>query len=145
MSAPDPILRAQLAYIEGDVHDIYRDEFGNLTGGIGWNFTANGIPDAVIDLLYSISIDQADAVLDQIAPWWRGLDPVRRRAMQNLAFNLGHRLGEFHEFLSSMHKKAWGDAAVDLVHSLWWRQVGRRGPFVRGMILTGRDPVIDDT
>lgn len=131
-------LRRELVWCEGERHTLYTDAGGNLTGGIGWNFSANGIPDWAIEGLYRQAVNGAIDALDRNASWWRFLDQVRQRAMVNLCFNLGWGgLSGFHDFLAAMQAENWQAAGRALMASEWWHQVGRRGPFIRAMVETG--------
>lgn len=134
-------LYAEMVWCEGKKSKIYTDSRGNVTGGIGWNFTANGIPDWVIQGLFNQAINEAASSLTQNTSWWRFLDPVRQRAVLNLCFNLGWpRLSKFVHFLEAMSNRQWKRAGAELVNSEWWNEVGKRGPFIRHMIETGTEP-----
>ena len=137
----DQALRAQLIWCEGLTRVPYRDTAGFLTVGVGWNLSANGLPDWAIDGLYDQAVAAARSSLDRVTPWWKGLDPVRGRAMVNLMYNMGAtKLLAFRDFLAAMQVGAWDKAANALEASAWWGEVGKRGPMVRQMIVSGVDP-----
>lgn len=139
----DPALYAQLVWCEGRESHLYKDVQGNWTGGIGWNFTANGLPDWTIELLYDQALAQSIASLDRLNPWWRSLDPVRSRAVLNLMFNMGPTTwGHFVQFRTKLQAGDWEGAGAALRDSLWFGEVGKRGPMVWGMIVEGVDPVL---
>jgi lysozyme len=69
---------------------------------------------------------------------------VRQDALIALSFQLGKPvLMQFHDFLNDIRLEKWEQAAVDLEHSLWYRQMlGQNGHGMRGketcyMIRTG--------
>jgi lysozyme len=151
----DSQLLSELVYCEGCRAVPYRDTRGNLTGGVGWNITANGLPSwaqlaggrlepAAILGLYALAVANAETVLDHLAcAWWRQADPVRQRALINLAFNLGERLAEFPHFLGDMKGKSYALAATELQQSQpWYSEVGHRGPLLVSMIRDGITPAI---
>jgi lysozyme len=65
------------------------------------------------------------------------LDPVRLRALTNMAFNLGGRLGDFKHFLAAVKAGDWQAAGQNMADSLWAKQVGERAVRLRKMIETG--------
>jgi len=141
----DALLRAQITYCEGVRSMPYADTRGNVTIGIGWNLTANGLPDWAISALYDQAIADADAALDHVCPWWRSLDAVRGRVMQNLMFNMGPAtLAKFPLFLAAMQAGRWGEASDQLGNSAWYGEVGRRGPLLTKMITSGLDPALPE-
>ena len=143
--AADPILKAQLVFFEGEKVRPYTDTRGKVTIGIGWNLTDNGLPLDLIDELYNRAVLSADQALDRLWPWWRKLDPVRQRAMENLMFNMGPSvLAQFMTFSAAMFHGKWDAAAAALQNSHWYSQTGRRGPLVVEMVKTGVDPKLEE-
>jgi lysozyme len=67
------------------------------------------------------------------------LDDVRQRILVNLTFNLGPaKLREFKRFLAAYTNHSWETAAKELENSLWYKQVGRRGPEMCAAVRTGK-------
>lgn len=87
-------------------------------------------------------IQEAESRLTQLFPAWRSLDDVRQRALLNLTFNLGMKLGRFVGFLRYIEDEQWKEAVAELKNSRWWQQVGHRGPRIAYMIQTGK-PYVD--
>jgi lysozyme len=128
-------LMAELTTDEKRVPIPYFDTRHNLTGGVGRNL-GKGFSDDEIDLMLSNDINAACRDLDANAPWWRALSPGKQRVMANLAFNMGWpKLSEFVKFLAAMEAGNWPEAALELQDSLWWSQVGTRGPRVVDRLL----------
>jgi len=65
-------------------------------------------------------------------------ESVRWRAIVNMAFNLGPRLGQFKNFLAAVNQRDWPVAADHMMQSKWATQVGKRAERLRDMILTGK-------
>ena len=61
------------------------------------------------------------------------------RALTNMSFNLGNRLGQFHLFLNAVSSHDWPRAAAEMRNSLWYKQVGARGERLAKEIETGAD------
>lgn len=145
---PDAVL-AQLKGDEASRNFVYDDAtgapiaagsrmVGNPTVGIGRNLAGRGLSDDEIEYLCRNDIAACAAELDQNVPWWRQLSPVRQGQMINLCFNMGWpKLSGFHHFLAAMQAGNWQGAVAELQNSLWWDQVGRRGPEIAEKILAG--------
>lgn len=126
----DPVaLRAELTLDEGRKYYPYTDSRGCLSIGIGRNLTGVGISAAEIDFLFANDTAESCAMLDQKVQWWRSLPPAQQRVMINLCFNLGWpKFAQFQKFLAAMQAGSWAGAASELADSLWYGQVGLRGP-----------------
>jgi len=69
------------------------------------------------------------------------LSDIRKRAVTDLAFNLGKaQLSKFVMFLAAMRAQKFDAAGLALRDSVWFTQVGRRGPDVVAMITQNIDP-----
>lgn len=122
-------LAGQLRLDEGERTGPYLDTASKMTIGVGRNLTDVGISGDEMALMLSNDIARAAAGLAAIAPWWTSLPPAQARVMLNLAFNMGARkLALFPVFLAAMQRGDWNAAAAALTDSLWFRQVGARGP-----------------
>ena len=152
-----PRLDSQLMLDEGVRLSPYRDQFGNLTTGVGRNLDANPFTPAEIAYIghngrtIPITYDQAIFLLHDDESkvfktltaecgWWPALDDVRARVMVDLCFNMGWtKLSGFHTFLSLMASSSFEQAGSDLQGTAWYGQVGNRGPRLVGMVTTGED------
>lgn len=150
-------LDSQLMLDEGLRLIAYRDQRGNLTVGVGRNLDSNPLsadelalvghdartqPITHDDALYLLHNDEAVVFneLDEHMPWWNYLDDVRGRVLADLCFNMGiYKLLVFNTFLALMHQGNYQDAADDLRDTLWYGQVGARGPRLIAMTSTGED------
>ena len=145
-SGEDPycraLLRQELIRDEGLRYAPYRDSLGYWTIGVGHlirgdeTFSKPISHTRVLEILER-DILAAECTLDKLCPAWIELDDVRQRALLNLAFNLGGKLGKFKNFLKAVAKSDWNQAAIQLENSLWYRQVKSRGPRIVHAIKTG--------
>lgn len=153
MSYDEDALKRELLRDEGKRLTPYRDSLGNWTVGVGHLLLGNelmefvdavtGTPrktltEADCAVFLAGDIADAEARLTRLLPGWRGLDDVRQRALLNLTFNLGMGLRKFVGFLRYVEDEQWPQAAAELKHSRWWKQVKARGPRIAKMIQFGR-------
>ena len=113
---------------EGRRHKPYRDSVGKLTVGVGRNLDDIGLADDEVDHLLDNDIARAIRGLDRAIPWWRQVPgEARRRALVNMAFNIGiPRLMSFKKMLAALRRGAWTEAKAEALDSKWARQVGAR-------------------
>lgn len=139
----DPKLRLQLIRDEGIRLEAYQDSVGLWTIGIGHllgpSKRIKTITEAECDALFAWDVMLAEGVADWALPSWRTLDPARRRAIINMAFNLGGRLTQFVRFRQAVAAENWPAAGGAMMSSKWARQVGARAIRLQGAILTGID------
>lgn len=151
-SYDEDALKQELIRDEGKRLSPYRDSLGNWTIGIGHLLIGNELrryvdpdtgkqinrlSDEICDKMLDDDIFAAEVNLTRLIAGWRELDDVRQRALLNLSFNLGPRLGRFVGFLRFIEDRNWIEAGKHLKNSRWWNQVKLRGPRIRHMIETG--------
>jgi lysozyme len=135
-------LRAQLIQHEGLRLRPYRCTAGYLTLGVGRNLDANGITHDEAMFMLDNDIALCIGQLRERLSWFDREDAIRQRALVDLTFNMG--IGWLGKFKNTVACWARGDregAARGLEKSLWFRQVGRRGPRIVHMVRTGKEPV----
>ena len=146
--ASDAALIKELERDEGRVCHAYQDSLGFWTIGIGRLIDkrrGGGLSDEEMDYLKRNDIARFTTELDKAAPWWRSFDPVRRRAVLNMTFNLG--VG----WITHGHPKAWPNTvallkagrfkdAADAIRAnkVWVGQVGDRALRIAKQIETGQ-------
>jgi lysozyme len=129
----------QLVRHEGKRLKPYVDSVGKTTIGIGRNLTDKGISNAEAYLLLDHDLDECVADLGAF-PWFHRLDPVRRRVLVDLRFNLGpSRFRGFTRMLRAVEGGRYQEAAAELQHSRWFTQVKTRGIRLVAMMQTGED------
>lgn len=115
---------------------------GRLTIGIGWNLTAHGLPEDIIDALYARSVDAVEQELRQRYPWFVRLDDVRQLVLMDMGFNMGvSGLAQFRTTLAAVEARAWPKAAAGMRASRWYRQVGSRAKILTVMMESGQEMV----
>ena len=114
---------------------------GQLTIGVGWNLTARGLPETVIDRLLDLSISSAEqdvlAILG-VLTWPTTISEPRQRALTNMAFNLGRtKLTKFTRMWAAVRAGEWDAAAQYALASKWATQVGRRAQRIVALLREG--------
>lgn len=136
------LLIKELERDEGRVLSAYQDHLGYWTIGIGRLIDkrrGGGISNEEADYLKKNDIFKVQRQLDENLSWWRQLDPVRQRAIQNMCFQLGiGGLLKFKTSLSLIKNGDWSAAAYNLRQSLWYDQTPSRAERVVKMIETGK-------
>lgn len=146
-------LREELIRDEGLELVAYKDTLGYWTIGVGHllgkDARMTNISKAEAMALLDADITEATAVARKYAPeLFSKLDgsffigekyswDVRARALVNMAFNLGDKLGQFKTFLGCIAKDDWDGAGAAMMKSLWAKQVGQRAVRLRQMIVNG--------
>lgn len=119
----------------------YIDTTGNITIGWGFNLTEHGITQDLADRWRDEKIATAISECRRAFPWFDGIDPVRKVALADMAYNMGlTRLLTFKRTLAAMEKKKWKTAAMHATSSLWYTQTKTRAVRIVQMIATGQWP-----
>jgi len=138
-------LRNQISLDEGRSAKMYLDSEGILTFGVGCALTIVKVPvdarqaveqmctaaipfsQAAIDAELDARIMVAEAGLRVLCPELDTLTPARQEVLINMAFNLGQsKLAKFVRMWEAVHAQQWEQAAIQMLDSLWARQVGER-------------------
>ena len=126
---------------EGVETHAYVDTVGKVTIGVGRNIDKNlglGLSDDEIDYLLANDLQRVEAELSQTFEWYDDLNDARKDAMMDICFNLGlPRLMLFKKSLAAMSNRHYEIAAVELLDSLWARQVGQRAITISEIVRTG--------
>jgi lysozyme len=144
--------QCQLKIHEGVRYKSYLDSLGLPTAGIGHLLRTNEI--AMYPVPTSVSEEQVNNWFNQDAPTsikgaqellgidtWGELSDVRKRACADLCYNMGKgRLSKFVRFIAGMKAGNWNLAGQSLRDSIWFTQVGRRGPNIITMVVQNIDP-----
>src|SRR5262245_5609853 len=136
------LLKQELKRDEGESLDAYQDSVGLWTIGVGHLL-------GTTKRMVAITADEQDALLERdidhaitgaiatLGPEFSTLDEVRQRAVVNMVFNLGSRLGRFQGLLDAIRNAEWDRAKGEALDSIWARQVGRRAVRIADMLETG--------
>lgn len=120
-------LQSQLSIDEGNKAKPYTDTVGKLTIGVGRNLTDRGLSPDEVNYLLNNDIHIATQDAKKLVPAFDKLDDVRQEVLVNMAFNLGlDRLGGFKKFLAAVNAGNFAKASVEMLDSVWAKQVGAR-------------------
>lgn len=90
-----------------------------------------------VELLRGDIIRTRTALLHEL-PWLADLDPVRRDALVNMAYNLGvGGLLRFRRMLDALRRRDWDGAAREMLDSRWAEQVAGRARRLARQVRTG--------
>lgn len=131
-------LQSQLSIDEGNKSKPYTDTVGKLTIGVGRNLTDRGLSADEVNYLLNNDINIATQDAKKLVPGFDKLDDVRQEVLVNMAFNLGlARLGGFKKFLSAVNAGNFAKASVEMLDSVWAKQVGARAIRLSNAMRTG--------
>jgi lysozyme len=111
--------------------DVYKDE---------------AMPEDLIDQLLDHDIAEHRKLLRRFQPWVETLDPVRQAVLDDMTFNLGIEpfdndgFKDWPIFLSQVKSGQYEKAAVNMLSTLWARQVKSRAVRLAAMMKTGQWP-----
>ena len=121
------IVIAQLRIDEGTRVKPYKDQFGNITIGVGRNLTAVGLSDDEIEVLLANDVNHAAVAAATVFPSFPALSDQRKAVLVNMAFNIGQQgLSEFTQFIALVEAQDWNGAADDMIRTRWATEVGPR-------------------
>lgn len=142
--------RCQLVLHEGYREVVYVDTEGYPTAGIGHLLRKDEIPKYPVGS--RVSAEQVEKWYDQDSvtaikgaqryigiDTWNDLSEIRKRALADMYYNLGPKLGEFVRLRAAVQKGDWVLAEHSLRDSKWFRQVGRRANNIIAMITKDTD------
>ena len=128
-------LTEQLKKHEGVRLYPYEDTTGHWTIGIGHNLTDKGITLEESECLLREDIDDVELQLDKELSWWRRKPENVQLVLADMCFNLGiSGLLTFDKFLHAIKCNAWETAQMEMLDSLWAKQVGTRADDLREML-----------
>lgn len=131
-------IEEQLILHEGLRLKAYKDLTGHLTIGVGRNLDAVGISREEAMLLLKNDLLQVRGELASKLPSWEQLNPYRKRALIDMAFNLGvGGLLKFKKMLVAVERGNYEQVSIEILNSKWALQVGKRAQRLALMMRTG--------
>lgn len=137
-------LRNEIKIEEGSAkhngnHILYFDSLGHPT--IGWGrvvMEGGGLTDEEADYLLDNDITRIIQEMDNTMLWWRGESELRKRALVNMAFQLGvGGLLSFKRMLWQMQHGSYKKASEEALDSVWAKQTPNRAQRIAKMIREG--------
>lgn len=132
---------SQLRRDEGEVLHAYQDHLGYWTIGMGILIDkrrGGGITPEESAYLTQNRVVRIEAELTSKLPWFTRLEPPRRAALVNMAYQMGVAgLLGFARSLGSIRDERWALAEAQLLESTWARQTPDRARRVARQIATG--------
>jgi lysozyme len=138
---PDPELIAALKDDEGCRLSAYKDTVGVWTVGYGHAHVPPGTvwTQAKAEQVLIEDVTEHNRKIHKVLPWLRNLDPVRRRVLENMAFNLGiDGLLGFKNTLAYVQDGQYDKAADGMSASKWAKQVKGRAVRLANEMRTGK-------
>lgn len=134
-------LTSELIRDEGVVLNAYQDHLGYWTIGIGRLIDkrrGGGITRDEAKYLLKNDINEVVSQLNIKIPWFKGLNDVRKRALCNMAFQMGVAgLLKFKNTLRFIEQGNFEEAGRNARKSLWYKQTPNRAERVIKMIENG--------
>ena len=119
-------LMNELKVDEGFRDKVYKCSAGKLTIGYGWNLEDNELPERIAEMMLSYAIGDKLQSLERLS-WWCELSGARKRAIVNMAFNIGVAgVLKFKKMIAAIERKDFTQAALEMDDSKWSKQVGAR-------------------
>jgi len=123
---------------EGWNQHVYLDHLGFQTIGIGFLVDARrggGLPWPVAEHWLAYLLDKIEADLDSRLPWWKAQPEDVKRALLNMAYQLGvNGLLKFKRTLAMLQVGDRAGAAREALDSTWAKQTPARAARVAGLI-----------
>jgi lysozyme len=119
-------LTAELKVDEGFRGKVYKCSAGKLTIGYGWNLEDSELPERIAEMMLSYAVGDKLQSLERLS-WWCGLNDARKRAIVNMAFNIGVAgVLKFKKMIAAIEREDFSQAALEMDDSRWSKQVGAR-------------------
>jgi len=134
-------LKQQLIREEGAESCAYQDSLGYWTIGVGRLIDSRkggGLSNAEIDFLLENDIRRNYKAVLFALPWIEKLNDPRQAVLIGMAFQMGLKgLLQFKRALGSIEDGQYGEAAVEMLDSLWAQQTPERAKRLATQMETG--------
>lgn len=132
---------SQLKRDEGEVLHAYQDHLGFWTIGVGILIDERkngGLRPEESEFIFRNRLKLLDAELAQRLPWISRLDPARKGALINMAFQMGITgLLGFKNTLALIEQGKYQEAADNMLKSKWVQQTPARAQRISNQMRTG--------
>ena len=131
----------QLRRDEGEVLSAYQDHLGFWTIGVGRLIDkrkGGGLSPEESAFLLNNDVDTRIKALEDVFPWFKGMDEARKGVLVNMSFQIGvGGLKAFKNTLSSVADGLYDKAASQMLESLWATQTPERAKRLAEQMKTG--------
>lgn len=132
------LVTTQLRDHEGFSSKPYMDTQGFITIGYGWNLTARGLPQHMLDELFEIAKKDSLAHCEKLS-FFAELNPIRKAVVINMMYNLGPAgFSKFVRFQRALRMKDYHTAGNEILNSRGAVQTGARYRQLAEMMYTGQ-------
>lgn len=115
----------------------YQDINGIWTIGYGWNLESTPMSEGAAEFVLKEHVLSAVADAERY-PWFHELSHNRKRVVVNMIFNLGNKgFQGFKKTIAFIDGRDYEAAALEMLDSLWARQVGIRAEFLSELMFNG--------
>ena len=112
---------------EGFSLNIYHDQYGHQTIGVGRNLDSKGISKEEALILLDNDIKDSLFDLKAIFPNWDSISPNRQMVLIDMDFQLGTSgFKFFKKFIQAVLRQDWNSASEEIVDSVYYKQVTNR-------------------
>lgn len=122
---------------EGLKLKVYRCPAGKLSIGYGLNLEDTGITEEEAEYLLRNRLLKVEAAAKEIFgdKLWSEFGDIRRMAFVNMIYNLGIKgFKGFTQTINLAKEKKWKECGLNILNTLWARQVGARAHRISRMI-----------
>jgi lysozyme len=130
-------LREQLKHDEGCKYEIYKDQFGYLTFGIGHLVTQNDpewgqavdtpVTEERVNEAFNNDVQKTISETKILFPNLESMPEDAQQVLVNMCYNMGRpRLSQFHHFISYINQANYEQASFEMLDSAWAKQVPNR-------------------
>jgi len=133
------LLIKQIQKHEGLRLKPYRCSAGKLSIGYGRNLDDVGINKSEACMLLANDIHKCIKQVEDNINCFEHLNDIRQNVIINMCFNLGiYGLLRFRKFLAALDNSEYDKASVEMLDSLWSKQVGKRAIELSDQIRLGK-------
>jgi lysozyme len=131
------ILSAQLEIDEGRRYVPYKDQFGNVTFGVGHNAKVP-LSDAAVNQIKADDMAVAEMGARTLFTGFDALSDARKAVVVNMVFQMGEeREAQFTTFIGLVNTLQFSAAADDMLTTLWAKETPERAQRLSDAMRTG--------
>jgi lysozyme len=137
MTRWDLIKKHEGRHVLNGRHFPYTDTVGKFTIGYGRNIEDIGISEEEAIMLLVNDMMRIERELSEAFPWYLRLDSTRKDVILSMGFMGVRKVAGFKKMIGAILVQDWETAAVELLDSLYAKQVKGRALELAQMLRTG--------